>query len=84
MKNNLFVAYVIGVAGIILIVSGVRNTTPLVTLQTILTGKVPDKVPDPYATGLEPLQPLQGTQSPTGKPGSKKPFQVPGSNKPLP
>ena len=78
MRNaNLFVAYVIGVAGVVLIISGVRGTTPLVTLGTLLKqGKLPDAVP--------------GTPGPvpavSGAPSGTKVTQLPtpGFQKPLP
>lgn len=71
MRNNLFVAYIVGIAGVVLIISGVRGTTPLVTLQSLLRqGKLPE-------VGQTP-------PGPTG--ASRKPPQVPrpGAMKPLP
>ena len=68
MKNNLFVAYIIGVAGVVLIISGVRGTTPLVTLGSLLRlGQLPPATSTPGASApaTGPVKPAGGGSIPT-------------------
>lgn len=51
MKRNLLIAYILGVAGAILVISGVTDVPPLKTLNILLTGKLPGRNVDGIPPG---------------------------------